>query len=113
MKLAIIGSRNITNIDIEQYIPQGVTEIVSGGAKGVDALAKQYATNKNIKYTEFPPDYSKFKKYAPLKRNEKIASYSDGALVFWDSASKGTQHTINCFKKQNKDVILIIVGQNA
>ena len=30
MKLAIIGSRNITNIDIEQYIPQGVTEIVSG-----------------------------------------------------------------------------------
>ena len=109
MKLAIIGSRNITNVDIEQYLPQGVTEIISGGAKGVDTLAKQYAKEHNINYNEFLPDYSKFKKYAPLKRNEEIASYSDAALIFWNGTSKGTKHAIDCFKKLNKDVILISI----
>lgn len=107
MKLAIIGSRNITNIDIEQYIPQGVTEIISGGAKGVDALAKQYAMNKNIKYTEFSPNYALFKKGAPLKRNEEIANYSDMALIFWDGTSKGTKHAIECFQKLNKTHYII------
>lgn len=43
MKLAIIGSRQITRIHIDPYIPAGVTEIVSGGAKGIDTLAKDYA----------------------------------------------------------------------
>ena len=62
MKLAIIGSRNISNIDIEKYIPTGVTEIVSGGAKGVDSLAKKCAIEHNIKYTEILPDYPRYKK---------------------------------------------------
>ena len=56
MKLAIIGSRDITDVDIEKYIPDGVTEIVSGGAKGIDTLAKQYAIDNNIKYVVFAPD---------------------------------------------------------
>ena len=28
MKLAIIGSRNVTHIDIEKHIPDGVSEIL-------------------------------------------------------------------------------------
>ena len=31
------------------------TEIVSGGAKGIDTIAKEYAMSNNIKYTEFLP----------------------------------------------------------
>lgn len=107
MKLAIIGSRSITEIDIEKYIPDGVSEIVSGGARGVDTLAKQYAVFNNIKYTEILPNYTKFKKGAPLKRNEKIADYADKALVFWDGCSKGTEHIINCFLKLNKECKII------
>ena len=42
MKAAIIGSRNITNIDLSRFIPKKTTEIISGGAKGVDTLAKEY-----------------------------------------------------------------------
>ena len=107
MKLAIVGSRDISNIDIEKYIPTGVTEIVSGGAKGVDVLAKEYALTHKIKYTEFLPNYTCFKKGAPLKRNEEIAKYADVALAFWNGESKGTKYTIDCFKKSNKEVILI------
>ena len=109
MKLAIIGSRSISNIDIERHIHFEVTEIVSGGAKGVDSLAKKYAMEHNIKYTEILPDYSHYKKCAPLKRNEEIANYANIALIFWDGTSKGTKYTINCFKRLNKEVILIFV----
>ena len=39
MKIAVIGSRSLTVVDLAQYLPIGVTEIVSGGARGVDISA--------------------------------------------------------------------------
>ena len=47
MKLAIVGSRKIKEILIDDYIPKGVTEIVLGGAKGIDLLAREYAMKKD------------------------------------------------------------------
>ena len=38
MKIAIVGSRSVSGIDLENYIRE-CDEIVSGGAKGVDACA--------------------------------------------------------------------------
>lgn len=109
MKLAIIGSRSITKIDIEKYIPSGVTEIVSGGANGVDSLAKDYAILHDIPYIEFSPDYARYKKGAPLKRNQLIAEYSDYCLAFWDGKSKGTKHAIECFNSLNKTIKIVTV----
>lgn len=43
MKIAIIGSRNLTVKNLEKYLPPYTTEIVSGGAKGIDTCAKEYA----------------------------------------------------------------------
>ena len=37
MKIAVIGSRNLTVKDLGVYLPENVTEIVSGGAKGIDS----------------------------------------------------------------------------
>ena len=51
MKVAIIGSRGIEKIDLEKYLPPETTEIVSGGAKGVDTIARDYALSHNIKLT--------------------------------------------------------------
>jgi len=107
MKLAIIGSRNLTVKNIEDYIPENVSEIVSGGAKGIDTCAKEYATENSIKLTEFLPEYSKYGRVAPLKRNEQIAEYADEALVFWDGQSKGTEYTIKCFIKLHKKTKII------
>ena len=39
MKIAIIGSRNLTVLHPEHYIPSNCTEIVSGGAVGIDSCA--------------------------------------------------------------------------
>ena len=60
MKLAIIGSRNLGIKNIGDYIPKGVTEIVSGGARGVDKKAADYAKSNNICLTEFLPDYARY-----------------------------------------------------
>ena len=53
MKVAVIGSRNLIVKDLSKYLPIDTEEIVSGGAKGVDLCAREYARKKNIKLTEF------------------------------------------------------------
>lgn len=100
MKVAVIGSRNLEVDNLEKYLPKETTEIVSGGAKGVDTSAKKYALLKNIKLTEFLPEYNKYGKAAPLIRNSQIIEYADLVLAFWDGASHGTKFVIdNCEKK--------------
>ena len=97
MKTAIIGSRNITNIDLSRFIPKETTEIISGGAKGVDTLAKEYAIENGLKLTEFLPEYERYGKGAPLKRNIAIIENADIVLAFWDGKSRGTKFVIdNC-----------------
>lgn len=107
MKLAIVGSRNLHVQNFEDYLPSGVTEIVSGGAKGVDEGAAAYAKKKGINLTEFLPEYSRYGRAAPLKRNALIAEYADMVLAFWDGKSKGTLHTISLFEKLGKKVLII------
>jgi len=107
MKLAVIGSRSLCDIAIDAYIPQNVSEIVSGGAKGIDLLAKDYANKKGIVYTEFLPNYNLYGRGAPIKRNEEIARYADECIAFWDGKSKGTDYTIKFFKKLGKKVTVI------
>ena len=109
MKLAIIGSRGIIVEDIERYLPDGVDEIVSGGAKGADLCAKEYAVSKFIKYTEFLPDYNRYGRAAPIKRNDEIINYADEIIAFWDGASKGTQYTVKRAQKLGKRVTVIIL----
>jgi len=100
MKIAIIGSRNLGVIDLENFLPESVTEIVSGGARGIDTCAREYALTHNIKLTEFLPDYNHYGRGAPLKRNLEIIAYADLVLAFWDGTSRGTKYVIDNCKKQ-------------
>lgn len=105
MKVAVIGSRGLTIDDLGKYLPEDTTEIVSGGAKGVDADAREYALSHNIKLTEFRPDYKRYGRgTAPLKRNLQIIEYSDIVLAFWDGTSKGTKYVINNCRKMGVKV---------
>lgn len=101
MKTAIIGSRNITNVDLSRFIPVGTTEIVSGGARGVDTVAKEYANRNGLKLTEFLPEYERYGRSAPLKRNITIIENADIVLAFWDGKSRGTKFVIDNCRKRN------------
>lgn len=108
MKLAIIGSRNITNINIADYIKDIPTLIISGGALGVDTLAAEYAINAGIELLEIKPNYKSYKRGAPIRRNEQIVQQCDKVLAFWDGASKGTKYTIDYARKHGKQVTIIM-----
>ena len=109
MKTAVIGSRGLTVNNLGEYLPDGTTEIVSGGAKGIDTCAKEYALAHDIKLTEFLPDYKQFGRAAPLKRNLQIIEYADIVLAFWDGKSRGTKYVIdNCRKKGIEIKVYII-----
>lgn len=108
LKVAIIGSRNLVVESIEKYLPKETTEIVSGGAKGVDECAASCAKNNNLILTEFFPKYNIYGKAAPLKRNLEIINYSDYVLAFWDGCSKGTKFVIDNCKKNNKNYKVIM-----
>lgn len=107
MKVAIIGSRNLKISNLTKYLPPETAEIVSGGAKGIDACAKQFALSHGIKYTEFLPDYNRYGRAAPIRRNDKIIEYVDMVIAFWDGKSKGTQYVIESCDKKNKEVRVI------
>ena len=109
MKVGVIGSRGLTVDNLEQYLPEDTTEIVSGGAKGIDTCAREYALSHDIKLTEFLPEYSRYGRGAPLKRNLQIIIYSDLVIAFWDGQSKGTKNVIENFKKLNVKVDVHII----
>ena len=67
MKVAVIGSRGLCVNNLKKYLPECTTEIVSGGARGVDTSAKEYALSHNIELTEFFPEYNIYGRGAPLK----------------------------------------------
>lgn len=69
MKIAVIGSRSLVVNNLEKYLQKDVDEIVSGGAIGIDRCAKEYAIRNNITLREFLPEYNKFGRSAPLKKN--------------------------------------------
>lgn len=97
MKVAVIGSRGLVVNNLEKFLPKDTTEIISGGARGIDSCAREYALAHGIKLTEFLPEYEKYGRSAPLKRNIKIIKKADLVLAFWDGTSRGTKFVIdNC-----------------
>lgn len=108
MKIAVIGSRGLKVDNLGKYLTEEVTEIVSGGARGIDTCAREYANANGIKLTEFLPEYEKYGRNAPFKRNLQIIDYADLVLAFWDGKSKGTKYVIDNCKKRNKKVHVII-----
>ena len=111
LKIGIVGSRNFNDYKLlketlDEYI-EDVFLIVSGGAKGADSLGEQWAKENNIKTLIHKPEWKKYGKSAGFVRNELIINDSDIVIAFWDGLSKGTKHSINLAKKQNKKVKII------
>lgn len=107
MKIAVIGSRSLQIPNIESHLPSQTTEIVSGGAAGIDQCAAECAAKNGWKLTVFSPDYRQYGRAAPLIRNRQIADYADVVFAFWDGHSRGTAYTVDYCRKNGKEVRLI------
>jgi predicted Rossmann fold nucleotide-binding protein DprA/Smf involved in DNA uptake len=109
MKVAVIGSRSFSDyLLVESTLKtMEIDCIISGGAKGADKLGAKYAINNNIKLGEHIPEWGKYGRSAGFKRNHKIINDADVVVAYWDGKSKGTKHSIDLAKKQNKKVYTI------
>lgn len=98
MKVIVAGSRSVDDIDIIQAILDSAwcefTELVSGGARGVDSLAEAWARQNSVPVKTFIPDWDKYGKSAGPRRNVVMANYADALIAIWDGKSRGTSHMI-------------------
>ncbi len=108
MLVAIIGSRSL-KMDISDFIPEGMTELVTGGVRGIDTCAEQYADERNIPKLIIKPEYIKYGRRAPLVRNETIVDCADTVVAVWDGNSPGTKYAIEYAQKIGKPIYIHII----
>lgn len=109
MKIAIVGSRTITDKDlvfgfIEEChnFDSRYDKIVSGGAKGVDSLAEQYASENNIGTIIFKPLWEVYGRKAGIIRNADIIGKCDKCICIWDGESHGAKNDIELCEQMGK-----------
>ena len=111
--LAIVGSRSLERDKDARFMAEGFAEsailwadlVISGGARGVDTWAREWAKELGRSFAEYPVTpkmYEAFGKSAPLNRNERIARECDEMLAFWDGKSTGTLHALRCARNEGK-----------
>lgn len=106
MRCIIAGSRTITSkraVDealLSAPFFADVTEIVSGGARGVDTLAGEIAQDRALPFVEMLADWDTHGRRAGYLRNVAMAEYvkatpPGGLVAVWDGVSRGTKHMID------------------
>lgn len=123
MKVCIVGSRSIENKSlvfdecstlIERRVPatDSVT-ILSGGAKGIDTLAQEFAAENKYDFILFKPYHlvDNRVEFTPkyfFARNRQLVDNSDIIVAFWDGESGGTKQLIDYAAKKNKELHVIM-----
>ena len=111
-KVIIAGSRTFNDFNFlknkcYEFIPED-SIVVSGGAKGADALGEKYAKHWGHLIKKFPANWDEYGKKAGYLRNEEMAKYADMLIVFWDGQSKGTKHMIDLALKYKLETHVFI-----
>lgn len=114
MRVIIAGSRTIR----EQAVVDAavadsgfdVTEVVCGGAGGVDTLGACWATTRGIPVTMMLADWRKNGRGAGIFRNREMAGYADALVAVWDGKSRGTANMIEEMRALNRLVHVCIPG---
>lgn len=118
----IAGSRTFNNSKLLEETMDRLLKnkdkvlIISGGARGADTLAENYAKKKGYKTLIMPAEWDKYGKSAGYKRNAKmheaLACFEDrGCVLFWDGKSKGTQHNIPLANEHNTPIRIVRFDQ--
>lgn len=110
MKLAVVGSRDWQDVDFIKGVLDAALrrdsgiEIISGGARGVDTIAEEWARSREVPVTVFPADWNRYGRSAGYRRNVDIVNAADVVYAFQRNKSPGTQHSIDLARKSNKPV---------
>lgn len=67
-----------------------ITQIVSGGCRGIDLAGEQFAEDYKIPVKRFIPEWANEGKAAGPIRNGLMADYADALILIWDGSSRGS-----------------------
>lgn len=120
--VTVAGPRDYTNKEfVDKMLEEILSDIlakevlpihiVEGGAYGVDALAKLYALQNKLPYTEVKADWDKYGRSAGPRRNQKMAEMSDYCIVFF-KGSRGSASMIAEALKQDVPVYVVSISEN-
>lgn len=124
MKVIIAGSRGITSRPVvgdaikDALVDWGrdareplreISEVVSGGATGVDFCGEVFAEMLGIPVKRFRPDWDKRGRAAGMLRNAEMAAYADALIAVWDGKSKGTANMILEAHKRGLKVFVKVI----
>ena len=117
-RIVIAGSRDYLDYDeakkyidicLESIDKKHKIIILSGGAKGADALGERYAIENNIELEKYPAEWSKYGRKAGPIRNRRMAELCDIVICFWDGKSKGTRSLIDYAAKLEKNTLIKLI----
>jgi len=117
-RLAVVGSRDFDDFELfvkimdRLRLVKVIDVIISGGAKGVDSMARHYSEVNGIDFEEYLSDWDKHGRSAGFIRNQTIWDNSTSGIAIWDGISKGTAHSFEISKKQNKPLIIFNYNLN-
>ncbi len=116
MKVIIAGSRQIEDFDILKKIINdmdwNITEVVSGGCRGVDEMGEKWAKDNGVDIKIFHADWAKYGREAGELRNREMAEYADGLLLLWDGKSPGSSCMLRESAKANIKIFHQIYGMD-
>ena len=110
-RIVIAGCRNYDNYEeAKTFIDSCLYEtqkshtiiILSGCAKGADAIGERYASENGFDIEKYPADWKSLGRRAGPVRNKQMAEICDFVICFWDGKSKGTASMIFYAKKFRK-----------
>lgn len=111
MRTIIAGSRDFTDFrrlaGVMAGIPWPVTKVLSGAARGADAVGEQWAHINRIPLIRYPADWDTHGKSAGYLRNKQMAENADALVAFWDGQSKGTDNMIKLARTKGLLVVVI------
>jgi hypothetical protein len=104
MRVIIAGGRDIHDynlvLDAINECNFNIQAVVSGGAKGVDALGERYAESADVPLHIFEADWETHGRAAGPIRNRKMAENADALIAIWDGKSRGTKNMIETATKK-------------
>ncbi len=102
---AIIGSRDFPKLSLVKRLVDSLppnTIVISGGARGVDRAAVDFAKARGLKTIEFPADWEGGGKAACFERNTLMVEACDKLYAFSHNDSSGSADSIAKARQANK-----------
>ena len=110
-RICVAGGRNFDNYEalaavLTRHLSSTTEKaaIVSGGARGADALGERYAREHRMELHIYPADWKTYGKLAGFIRNAAMAHIADELVAFWDGRSHGTRNMIEQMVRLGKPV---------